>query len=165
MVATYARTKKAVPLPFAVPAPFEPYLRTAVDKMEGLRKETKTAAARVERSVVHAAENVRVQAEVLASDPREFMETMVRDGKNLRTTLRKNVDKVTDQLSREATRVADEVTHRVTATLEGVVRNTLHKLNVPTRAELQALSRKLDDMTAKPVRKARKAPVRRARKV
>ena len=161
MVATYARTKRPAPLPFAVPAPFEPYLRTAVEKMEGFRTETKTAAARVEKTVMSAAENVREQAEVLAADPRMFVETMVRDGMNLRTTLRKNVVKVTGEVSREATRMADEVTRRVTETLEGVVEGSLHKLNVPTRAELNALSRKIDLLAKKIEPKvARKAPAR-----
>ncbi len=164
MTATYARTRKAAPapLPFDVPAPFDTYLRTAVAKMEGFKAETKTAAAKVEKTFKTAAENVKEQAEVLAADPKMFVETMVRDGQNLRTSLRKNVIKVTGEVSKEATRIADDVTRRVTETMETVVETSLHRLNVPTRDELQMLSRKVD-LLAKKMDLLHGAPARKPR--
>ena len=160
MTATYARTRKAAPapLPFDVPAPFDAYLRTAVAKMEGLKAETKTAAAKVEKTFKTAAENVKEQAEVLASDPKMFVETMVRDGQNLRTSLRKNVIKVTGEVSKEANRIADEVTRRVTETMETVVETSLHRLNVPTRDELHDLDHKIE-LLAKKMEMLHKEPV------
>lgn len=136
-------------LPFDVPAPFDTVLKTAVAKMGDLSHGTKTAAARVEKTVRSAAENVRDQAETLARDPRTFVDTMVKDGRNLRVSLRKNVVKVTDEMSREASRVADEVARRVSETVEGVVENSLHRMNVSTRDELGALTRKVDLLARK----------------
>ncbi len=143
------------PLPFDVPPQIDRALKTAADKVGLVRDETRTVAAKVERTVRSAATNARKTGETIAKDPKRFVEGVVRDAKS-------NLATVKDDLSREASRIADEVARRVTGVVEPAMESALHRLNVPTQKDLKALVSKVDalsrkmDQLHKPVRRTRK---------
>ena len=142
------------PLPFEVPPQIDRALKTAVDKVGVVREETRTVAAKVEKTVRAAATNVRRKGETIAKDPKRFVEGVVRDAKS-------NLQTVREDVSREATRIADEVARRVTAVVEPAMESALHRLNVPTQKDLKSLVAKVDALGRKmeqlhaPVRKPR----------
>ena len=141
-------------LPFEVPPQIDKAIKTAADKVGAVRAETKTVAAKVEKSVRAAATNVKKTGETIAKDPKAFVQGVVRDA-------RSNIDTVRADLSREASRIADEVARRVSTVVEPALENALHRLNVPTQKDLKglvakvdALSRKMDQLHA-PARRPR----------
>ena len=138
--------RKAAParktLPFDVPPQIDRALKTAVDKVEAVRDETRNVAAKVEKTVRSAATNVKKQGETIAKDPKRFVEGVVRDAKSNLQTVRADV-------SREAGRIAEEVARRVTAVVEPAMENALHRLNVPTQKDLRALVTKVDALSRK----------------
>jgi polyhydroxyalkanoate synthesis regulator phasin len=144
-------------LPFDVPPQIDRALKSAADKVGAVRDETRTVAAKVERTVRAAATNVRKTGETIAKDPKRFVEGVVRDAKS-------NIRTVRADVSREAGRIAEEVAHRVAAVVEPAMESALHRLNVPTQKDLKALvskvdalGRKMDQLHAAP----RPAPRRR----
>ena len=145
------------PLPFEVPPQIDRALKTAVDKVGAVREETKTVAAKVEKTVRAAATNVRKKGETIAKDPKRFVEGVVRDAKS-------NLQSVRADVSREATRIADEVARRVTAVVEPALENALHRLNVPTQKDLRSLVTKVDALSRKMDALHPGAPRVRARK-
>ena len=145
------------PLPFEVPPPIDRALKTAVDKVGVVREETRTVAAKVEKTVRAAATNVRRKGETIAKDPKRFVEGVVRDAKS-------NLQTVREDVSREATRIADEVARRVTAVVEPAMESALHRLNVPTQKDLKTLMTKVDALSRKVDQLHGAAPRARARK-
>lgn len=142
-------------LPFDVPPQIDRALKSAANKVDAVRDETRTVAAKVEKSVRAAATNVRKTGETIAKDPKSFVEGVVRDAKS-------NLGTVTADVSREAGRIADEVSRRVSAVVEPALESALHRLNVTTQKDLKslvskvdALSRKMDQLHA-PARRPRK---------
>ncbi len=138
--------RKAAParktLPFDVPPQIDRAFKTAVDKVEAVRDETRNVAAKVEKTVRSAATNVKRQGETIAKDPKRFVEGVVRDAKSNLRTVRADV-------SREAGRIADEVARRVTAVVEPAMESALHRLNVPTQKDLRSLVSKVDALSRK----------------
>ena len=130
------------PLPFDVPPQIDRALKSAADKVGAVRAETRTVAAKVERSVRAAATNVKKTGETIAKDPKGFVEGVVRDA-------RSNLGTVKADVSREAARIADEVARRVTAVVEPAMENALHRLNVSTQKDLKALVTKVDALSRK----------------
>ena len=90
-------------------------LKTAAEKVGVVRDETRTVAAKVERTVRAAATNARKTGETIAKDPKRFVEGVVRDA-------RSSLHTVQSDLSREAGRIADEVARRVSAVVEPAMR-------------------------------------------
>lgn len=129
-------------LPFDVPPQIDRALKSAADKVGVVRDETRTVAARVEKSVRAAATNVRKTGETIAKDPKHFVEDVVRNAKS-------NIDTVRADVSREASRIADEVARRVTAVVEPAMESALHRLNVPTQKDLKTLVTKVDALSRK----------------
>ena len=152
-------TRKAAParnpLPFDVPPQIDRALKTAADKVNVVRDETRTVAAKVEKTVRTAATNAKKTGETIARDPKRFVEGVVRDAKS-------NLETVKADVSREAVRIADEVARRVTAVVEPAMESALHRLNVPTQKDLKALTTKVDALNRK--MDQLHAPVRRARR-
>lgn len=144
-------------LPFDVPPQIDKAIKTAADKVDAVKAETKTVAAKVEKQVRAAVTNAKKTGETIARDPKGFAEGVVRNAKS-------NLETVRGDLSREAARVADEVARRVAAVVEPALENALHTLNVPTQKDLKslagkvdALGRKMDQLHAAPKRtRARK---------
>jgi len=145
------------PLPFDVPPKIDRALKTAAEKVGAVRDETRTVAAKVEKTVRAAATNVRKTGETIAKDPKRFVEGVVRDAKSNLQTVRADV-------SREAVRMADEVARRVSAVVEPALESALHKLNVPTQKDLRTLVTKVDALSRKMDQLHPAAPRRRARK-
>jgi polyhydroxyalkanoate synthesis regulator phasin len=145
------------PLPFDVPPQIDRALKNAADKVGVVRDETRTVAAKVEKTVRAAATNVRKTGETIARDPKRFVEDVVRDAKSNLQTVRADV-------SREAARIADEVARRVTGVVEPAMENALHKLNVPTQKDLRTLVTKVDALSRKMDQLHPAAPRTRARK-
>lgn len=157
-------TRRTVPpkktLPFDVPPQIDKALKTAASKVGAVREETRTVAAKVEKSVRDAATNVKAAGENIAKDPKRFVEGVVRDAKS-------NLETVRADVSREAGRIADEVARRVTAVVEPAMESALHRLSVPTQSDLKALVAKVDALGKKMDRlhpAAPAAPRRRTRK-
>ena len=144
-------------LPFDVPPQIDRALKTAVDKVNVVRDETRTVAAKVEKSVRAAATNVRKTGETIAKDPKHFVEDVVRTAKS-------DLQKVSADVSREAGRIADEVARRVTAVVEPALESALHRLNVPTQKDLKTLIAKVDSLSKKMDQLHPAAPRRRTRK-
>lgn len=148
------------PLPFDVPPQIDRAIKTAASKVGAVREETRTVAAKVEKSVRAAASNVKNAGESIAKDPKRFVEGVVRDAKS-------NLETVRADVSREAGRIAEEVARRVTAVVEPAMESALHRLNVPTQKDLKALLTKVDAIGKKMDRlhpSAPAAPRRRTRK-
>ena len=139
-------TRKAAPprpnLPFEVPPPIDKALKTAADKVDAVRAETKTVAAKVERSVRAAVTNAKKTGETIARDPKAFAEGVVRNAKS-------NLETVRGDLSREAARIADEVARRVTTVVEPAIATALHTFNVPPQKDVKALAAKVDALSRK----------------
>ena len=129
-------------LPFDVPPQIDRALKSAADKVSVVRDETRTVAAKVEKSVRAAATNVRKTGETIAKDPKSFVEGVVRDAKS-------NLDTVKADVSREAGRIADEVSRRVAAVVEPALESALHRLNVTTQKDLKSLVSKVDALSRK----------------
>jgi hypothetical protein len=103
----------------------------------------------------------------------EKVEVLSADAKAVAAKVEKSVRTVADRLNfdvnkarRGATRYAEDLTKKVNGTVEGLISNTLHRFNVPTRRELKDLTnkvdllgRKIDGLTA-----ARRAAMRRVRR-
>lgn len=161
------RSRAATPaalrnLPFTVPQPINEALKTATQRVDALKGETKAAADRLEDNVRAAAENVRRQGEKIRKDPKAFVDDMVRDGRTLGRKLTRRADEARIDLSREATRIAEQVTRRVVKGMDEAVEKTLHRFNVPTHQELRSLtnrvntlSKKIDTLTKSRARAAR----------
>jgi len=86
---TRKTTRRAAPaaksLPFDVPPQVDRALRSAVEKVDAVRDETRTVASKVEKTVRAAATSAKKTGETLARDPKRFVEGVVRDAKsNLR---------------------------------------------------------------------------------
>jgi polyhydroxyalkanoate synthesis regulator phasin len=139
-----ARKTTAVhsPLPFDVPPQIDRALKSAADKVGAVRAETRTVAAKVEKTVRAAATNVKKTGETIAKDPKRFVEGVVRDAKT-------NLGSVKADVSREAGRIAEEVARRVTAVVEPAMESALHRLNVPTQKDLKTLVSKVDALSRK----------------
>ena len=129
-------------LPFDVPPQIDRALKTAAEKVNVVRDETRTVAAKVEKSVRAAATNVRKTGETIAKDPKHFVKDVVRTAKS-------DIQKVRAEVSREAGRIADEVARRVTAVVEPALESALHHLNVPTQKDLKTLIAKVDGLSRK----------------
>ena len=129
-------------LPFDVPPQIDRALKSAADKVGVVRDETRTVAAKVEKTVRAAATNVKKTGETIAKDPKRFVEGVVRDA-------RSNLDTVKADVSREAGRIAEEVARRVTAVVEPAMESALHRLNVPTQKDLKTLVSKVDALSRK----------------
>jgi polyhydroxyalkanoate synthesis regulator phasin len=143
------------PLPFDVPPQIDRALKTAADKVNVVRDETRSVAAKVEKTVRTAATNAKKTGETIARDPKRFVEGVVRDAKL-------NLETVKADVSREAVRIADEVARRVTAVVEPAMESALHRLNVPTQKDLKALTAKVDALNRK--MDQLHAPARRTRR-
>lgn len=130
------------PLPFDVPPQVDRALRTAVEKVDAVRDETRTVASKVEKTVRAAATSAKKTGETLARDPKRFVEGVVRDAKS-------NLKSVGADVSREAGRFADEVARRVSTVVEPALEKALHRLNVPTQKDLKALVAKVDALGRK----------------
>lgn len=148
---TSPRIPRRKPAP-DLPPPLERVLRSAAGSVDAVRGETRTVAANVERTVRAAATTMRKTGETLSRDPKRFVEGVVRDATSGFRTVGADV-------SREAGKVADEVARRVVAVVEPALESALHRLNVPTQKDLRslvakvdALSRKLEQLQAKPRR-------------
>lgn len=143
---TRKTTRRAAPaarqLPFDVPPRIDRALKTAVEKAEAVRDETRTVAAKVEKTVRAAATTARRTGETIAKDPKRFVEGVVRDAKS-------NLKTVGSDVTREAGRIADEVARRVTAVVEPAMESALHRLNVPTQKDLRSLVAKVDALGRK----------------
>lgn len=139
-------TRRAAParpnLPFDVPPQIDKALKTAADKVGAVKAETKTVAAKVEKSVRAAVTNAKKTGETIARDPKAFAEGVVRNAKS-------NLETVRGDLSREAARIADEVARRVTTVVEPAIENALHTFNVPTQKDLKSLAAKVDALSRK----------------
>ena len=144
-------------LPFDVPPQIDRALKSAAEKVNVVRDETRTVAAKVEKSVRAAATNVRKTGETIAKDPKHFVEDVVRTAKS-------DIEKVRADVSREAGRIADEVARRVTAVVEPALESALHRLNVPTQKDLKSIIAKVDGLSRKMDQLHKPAPRRRARK-
>jgi polyhydroxyalkanoate synthesis regulator phasin len=144
-------------LPFDVPPQIDRVLKSAADKVGVVRDETRTVAAKVEKTVRAAASNVRKTGETIAKDPKHFVEGVVRTAKS-------DIEKVRTDVSREAGRIADEVARRVTAVVEPALESALHRLNVPTQKDLKSIIAKVDGLSRKMDQLHKPAPRRRARK-
>ncbi len=144
-------------LPFDVPPQIDRALKTAADKVGAVRDETRTVAAKVEKTVRTAATNVRKTGETIAKDPKHFVEDVVRSAKS-------DIQKVRADVSREAGRIADEVARRVTAVVEPALESALHRLNVPTQKDLKTLIAKVDGLSKKMDQLHPAAPRTRTRK-
>lgn len=152
--ATRRATPVHKPLPFEVPPPIDRALKTAADKVGLVREETRTVAAKVERTVRAAASNVKKTGESIAKDPKRFVEGVVRDA-------RSNLGSVRADVSREAMRIADVVSRRVSGVVEPAMESALHRLNVPTQKDLKALVTKVDALSRR--MEQLHAPARRPR--
>ena len=104
--------------------------------------ETKTVAAKVEKSVRSAVTSAKKTGQTIARDPKGFAEGVVRNAKS-------NLETVRVDLSREAARIADEVARRVTTVVEPAIENALHTFNVPTQKDLKSLAAKVDALSRK----------------
>jgi polyhydroxyalkanoate synthesis regulator phasin len=144
-------------LPFDVPPQIDRALKSAADKVDVVREETRTVAAKVEKTVRAAATNARKTGETIAKDPKRFVEGVVRDAKS-------NLETVRADVSREASRIADEVARRVTAVVEPALESALHRLNVPTQKDLKTLISKVDGLSRKMDQLHPAAPRPRTRK-
>jgi len=122
--------------------PLKRALRTAASRVDALAAETKEVAGRVENQVKKTADEVRAKGREIASDPKGFVDTVMKKSK-------KSAAKMTDGVSKEAKRISDDVTRRVSSALESAVEKTLHRFNVPTHKELQKLTSKVDSLGAK----------------
>ena len=152
--ATHRTAPAHNPLPFDVPPTIDRALKTAADKVGRVRAETRTVAAKVEKSVRAAATNVRKTGETIAKDPKRFVEGFVRDA-------RSNLGSVKADVSREAMRIADVVSRRVSGVVEPAMESALHRLNVPTQRDLRALVTKVETLTRR--MEQLHAPARRPR--
>lgn len=141
--------KKSAPRAAQPTSRLDQALKTAQETVAFAASETKQAAEELQEKVKSAATKVKQTGQELASDPKAFVENVVEDGKKLRTKLGKKADQVKADVSREAARLADVVTKRVSGAVETVVEKSLHRLNVPTRAELRALTQKVDSLAKK----------------
>jgi len=130
------------PLPFDVPPQVDKAIKTAAGKVGAVRDETRTVAAKVEKTVRAAVTNVKKTGETIAKDPTAFARGVVREAKS-------NLETVRADVSREAARIADEVARRVTAVVEPAMESALHRLNVPTQKDLKALLTKVDALSRK----------------
>jgi uncharacterized protein Yka (UPF0111/DUF47 family) len=156
MKATTVENKVEATMAEKVKEPIQQAFRTAAKKVDELAADTKEAAGKLETKVMKATKDMRAKGQEIAKDPRGFMEGVVSDGK-------KRAMKVSGELSKEASRVADVVTRRVSNGLEKAVEKTLHRFNVPTHAELQKLTSKVDTLNSKiDSMKRTKAPAKKA---
>ncbi len=102
--------------------------------------------------------------EVLSADTRAVA---ARVEKQVRTAAdRLNLEM--DQARRDASRFAGNISRKVNGTVEGLISNTLHRFNVPTRRELKDLTAKVDHLGRKidGLRASRRsrAPLKRTRR-
>ena len=103
----------------------------------------------------------------------EKVEVLSADAKAVAVKVEKSVRTVANRLNfdvnkarRDATRYAEDLTKKMNVTVEGLISETLHRFNVPTRRELKDLTfkvdllgRKIDGLTA-----ARRTAMRRVRR-
>lgn len=139
---TTRRAPPSKPLPFDVPPQIDRALRTAAEKVDAVRDETRTVASKVEKTVRDAATSAKRTGETLARDPKRFVEGVVLEA-------RSNLKNVGADVSREAGRLADEVARRVSAVVEPALEKALHRLNVPTQRDLKTLVAKVDALGRK----------------
>jgi cell division septum initiation protein DivIVA len=156
--ATATTTRKAAPrrkaaakttLPFKVPAPIEGAVKSAVEKVENAGEEAKQAVAKVQESVASAAQSVKKTSTRIAKDPKAFVAGVVEDGKDKAEDLAGKANKAATDAKKEIQGYADGLQKKVTVAVEKAVENTLHRFNVPTHAELQKLTRKVDELSKK----------------
>jgi polyhydroxyalkanoate synthesis regulator phasin len=103
----------------------------------------------------------------------EKVEVLSADAKSVATKVEKRVRTVANRLNfdvnkarRGATRYAEDLTRKVNVTFEGLISETLHRLNVPTRRELKDLTSKVDLLGRKidGLRAARRSTMKRVRR-
>ncbi len=115
---------------------------------------------KVATSLDGALKTATAKVEVLSADAKAMAAKVE---KKVRTAAgRWNVD--VDKARKEATRYAEDLTKKVNVTVEGLITDTLHRFNVPTRRELKDLTAKVDLLGRKiDGLKARRAAARRVR--
>lgn len=140
-------------LPFKVPAPIEGAVKSAVERVENAGEEAKQAVAKVQESVASAAasaaQSVKKTSTRIAKDPKAFVAGVVEDGKDKAEDLAGKANKAATDAKKEIKGYADGLQKKVTVAVEKAVENTLHRFNVPTHAELQKLTRKVDELSKK----------------
>lgn len=134
---------------FDVPVPVKKALKNAGTELDRLGARAKTAAAKAEKTVRGAAQDLAKTGESFAKAPRAFVEDAVESGKGFGEKLTKDVKTRVQKAGKEAVRRAEDVSKMVGDKLETVVEKGLHRLNVPTRHELRTLSAKVDTLGRK----------------
>lgn len=105
----------------------------------------------------------------------ETVEVLSADTKTVAARVEKQVRTAADRLNlemdqarRDASRFAGNISRKVNGTVEGLISNTLHRFNVPTRRELKELTAKVDHLGHKidGLRASRRsrAPLKRTRR-
>ena len=146
---TTTRKHTATKLPFEVPVPVQKALKNAGTELDRLGARAKTAAEKAEKKVRIAARDLAKTGETFRRDPRAFVEGLVESGRDLGEKLTSDVKVRVHRAGKEAAKRAENVTKVVGDTVGTAVEKGLHRLNVPTRAELRTLSAKVDGLGKK----------------
>ncbi len=121
----------------------------------------------------HLPEKVAASLDDALKTATERVEVLSADAKAMAAKVEKSVRTVANRLNldvnkarRDATRYAEDLTKKVNGTVEGLISETLHRFNVPTRRELkdltskvEVLGRKIDGLAA-----ARRGVAKRVRR-
>jgi len=82
----------------------------------------------------------------------EMFDTLVERGRTLETRGKKELDEVRDELKKRTSKATSAVEERFEGLGDQVdkqVTNTLHRLGVPTRKEIQTLTKRVEELSAK----------------
>ena len=118
------------------------------EQAKRLEEGVRTSAHRAWLAGLGAVALVEEEGKGLLDSSKTFLDDLVKRGEKLEARSKKEMEKarkeagrVRGQVERNLDQVTDEIDRRVTG--------ALHRIGVPTRSEIQALTRRVEELTAK----------------